>query len=134
MDINEKIEKIRQSRFIDGRFHKYTNSVQINGFLISKPTELDLKTGQHLMTFYIMQILQYGYNIYHCQVFSKPIQEQIRNITNCSLINVLGRLVYSKNSRYSLQVEEILVSHEYVDKDMELEPPYQKKEKKDNEE
>ena len=133
MNIDEKIERLRQSRFIDGKYHKYTNSVQINGFLVRKPSEADLITGQHVMTFYILQILQCGYNIYHCQTFSKPIQDQIRQITNCSLINVLGRLVYSKNSRYSLQVEEILVSHEFIDKGMELEPVWKKKEKNDEE-
>lgn len=128
MNIDEKIDFIRQSRFIDGKYHRYTNSIQINGFLISKPIETTLANGKQIMTFYIMQILKMGYSLYHCQVFSKPIQEQIRNIENCSFINVLGRLVYSKKTRYSLQVEEILVSHEYLDKGMELEPPYQKKE------
>lgn len=125
----EKMNTIRETRFMDNLHHKYTNCVQLNGYLISKPKQKVLTNGKEIMTFYLIHLHKGTFTFYPCQVFSKPIIREIEQIKNCCLINVLGRLVYNRNSTYSVQVEEISVAHEFIK--LELEPPYEK-EKKDN--
>lgn len=117
---------LREHRFIDNKHHRYTNACQINGFMLSKPREMTLPNGNVVMTFYLLQLNPTKYTFYPCQVFSKPIIEQLKNMKTCCFINVLGRLVYSQKTRYSLQVEEISITHEFLN--LELEETYIPKE------
>ena len=118
----KKMQILRDSRFIDDKFHRYTNSVSLNGYLCSTPVYQTLDNGNEIATFYLLQLHKGKYNYYPCQVFSKTIIEQLKSITKISFVNILGRLVYSKNARYSCQVEEISISHEFVN--LTIEPPY----------
>ena len=125
MTNGDKMKFLREQRFMDGKHHKYTNSAQINGFLLSKPREMILPNGNIALTFYLLQINETKYTFYPCQVFSKPIIEQLKNMKTCCFINVLGRLVYSQKTRYSLQVEEMSITHEFLN--LELEETYKPK-------
>lgn len=125
--LQEKMNIIRDSRFIDDKYHKYTNVVQLNGYLLSQPKYTTLKNGNEIATFYLLQLHLGTFVYYPCQSFSKTVIEKLKKVTKCSLVNVLGRLVYSKNARYSFQVEEILVSHEFPE--LTIEPPYEREKK-----
>lgn len=125
--LQEKMNIIRDSRFIDDKYHKYTNMVQLNGYLLSQPRHTILKNGKEIVTFYLLQLHLGTFVYYPCQTFAKGVIGKLDKVKKCSLVNVLGRLVYSKNSRYSFQVEEILVSHEFPE--LDIEPPYERENK-----
>lgn len=125
--LQEKMNIIRDSRFIDDKYHKYTNMVQLNGYLMSQPRKTVLKNGKTIATFYLLQLHLGTFVYYPCQAFAKSVIEKLDKVQKCSLVNVLGRLVYSQNARYSFQVEEILVSHEFPE--LTIEPPYEREKK-----
>jgi len=123
----KKMQILRESRFIDDKYHKYTNSVALNGYLCSLPFYQTLANGNEIATFYLLQLHKGRYNYYPCQTFSKGIIEQLKAITKISFVNILGKLVYSKGARYSFMVEEMSISHEFVN--LTIEPPYERESK-----
>lgn len=121
MTFTDTIKKVSESRFFDYRYQKYTNSVSLNGYLIVKPRGIDLMKGRHVVVFNLIQINNdNSYTYYPCQVYSKELQKQLMELKNVCLVNVLGRLTKNTRTIYAIQVEEMVVSHEFVDKGMEL--------------
>lgn len=118
----DKIEQIRKSMFVDDRYHNYQHSVQLSGWLISKPVIRHLTNDKVVANFFIYQVNERNYKPFSCTTYSKPIIDTLEQVEGCCLISLLGLLTYSPKTRYNLQVEEIAISYTFTD--LPLDPPY----------
>ena len=126
MDLKEKIAKIRESRFVDDKYHKYNHSVVLSGYILQKPREGEVSaTGLPMRTFYVFQIKEHGFNLFPCHAFAMEVIKQLDKLEYCAELVILGRLAYNKKSRYSLQIEEIKIVAEFTE--LRLDPSYEPK-------
>lgn len=118
----EKINLIRKSVFIDDRNRNYAHSVTLQGWLIASPIIRVAFNGKRVANFFIYQVNERGYKAYSCITYSEPIIKELQEVKECSLVNCLGLLTYSSKTRYNVQVEEIAITHSFVD--IAIDPPY----------
>ena len=118
----EKINQIRKSVFVDDKYHNYSHSVVLQGWLINAPIIRVAFNGKRVANFFIYQINERGYKAYSCITYSEPIIKTLQETKECSLINCLGLLTYSSHTRYNVQIEEINITHSF--QDIPLDPPY----------
>lgn len=124
--LHQKMNAIRDSRFFDDLYHKYTNAVQLNGYLLSKPSYVQFPNGKEFISFSIVHLHRGTFTFFPVQCFSKSVIDRLMGLKKCCLVNLLG-IVINKNGKYSIQIEECNVSHEFSE--LDLEPPYERQPK-----
>lgn len=121
MASSELLDKIRFNYYGDGYYRNYTNSISINGWLTNKPIVKKLDNGKRMIIFAIFQVNKTGYKSFLCKSFSETVINALLDTKNVSLINCLGMLANTPKSRFAIQIEEISISHEYLDIPLEKE-------------
>lgn len=125
----DKINAIRKSLFVDDRYHNYSHSVVLQGWLIASPIIRVAFNGKRVANFFVYQVNERGYKAFSCITYSEPIIKALLDTKQVCLINCLGLLTYSSKTRYNVQIEEIEITHLF--EDIPLDPPYTEEEEND---
>lgn len=126
--IEDKINKIGNSKIGASMFDKYMNKVAINGFLLQQPKFFDKGGGKVIGAFLIHQInkSQFGENtdmFFSGICFIPEIVDRLRELKHVAFITMVARIDYSyKTNKLQLTVYDFVVDREF---DEELDPPYQ---------
>ena len=96
-EFTQILEKIKEIRYATHENVKYNNSVQISGYVISKPVIKTTKGGKEFTWFRLIQITSNGkLYIFNCQTLGTRLAKLIKAQTTLYQVIVLGSLVYNE--------------------------------------
>lgn len=123
MSRDSQLEAIRKVYLGTGEttYKNFANSITLNGFLISKPTFKTCYNGKEIALFNLFQLDRKSYRIFICKSFAQNVIDSLKQVKSVCLINCLGMLANTPRSRFSFQIEQIMITHTY---DFALDEPY----------
>lgn len=126
MNFNEVIGKLVQSPIVVGYSNKYTNIIELNGFIVKKPRYFKHdKSGTESCSFVLFQLTNNAGRLeiasFSCMTYIKELVDQLKVLDKVIMVHCGGKLIYSKkvNGCYP-QVIAIQTLYEF-DLDLESE-------------
>lgn len=134
MKMTEKVKYIHDQIFggDTSKIFPYANNVQLTGFILNKPYEIEMPNGHWYYTFSIIVIKREGdFTFYQCETHAPKVQYILHNMTCATFISALGFVHKYDYDSIRIQVEEMERLYEFPD--INVDESYSKKGRKYNE-
>ena len=101
MNFNKLIGELVQNPIVVDYSNKYTNNIELNGFIVKKPRFFKHdKSGIESCSFVLFQLTNNASRLeiasFSCMTYIKELVDQLRQVDKVLMVHCSGKLIYSK--------------------------------------